>query len=364
MKRVMAAILAVLVAMTSACSREAEDSAAESGETETLSLYSTGGRAGPVSQLGLAVTELTDALLVSPHQSIAFSGWAVAKELTGEQLSTAGVVIKDGQGLPTPVHQMRAPEGHELLMVDAADAGVIPISRNDAMNKVSFTLVVGGVSRPLGNSLFAYNVRDALLAVVPAGAEVRLDLTDEGRTQSLDLRTGKRINAAAAFYPVREASVSPSEVWRYRGRTYTTVSAGITSTLTPWSEEKGWAPVGRAWLTGKVSATVTSVELPDTSKVVRTPAAITVDLGRDLRLSGTGVPSRLFPAGTSLLAIDPANDPGIPEEAKSRTFTVDVPETLSKFTVAFTTDVTTAGYVRDAKLSDGSREVTLKAPKR
>jgi hypothetical protein len=283
MKRVTAAILTVLVAVTSACSREGKQSGAGSGTSETLSLYSSAGRAGPVSQLGLPLTPLKDAFLVGPHLAIAFSGWAVATELTGEKLQSVGVVLQDLSGSPVGARDLRAPEGHELFMVDAANSETLPISRNDPGNAVSFALVVDGVSRPLGNALFAYNLRDALVTVVPVGAQVRLEVTDAGRTQSLDLRTGERIDAAAA---------------------------------------------------------------------------------KDLRLSGPGIPARLLPAGTTIIAADSAGAAGLPEEASSRAFAVDVPETLAKFTVVLTTAVPGPGFVRDAGLSDGSREVTLRDPKR
>jgi hypothetical protein len=220
------------------------------------------------------------------------------------------------------------------------------------------------VSRPLGSHLHQYHLQYALLAVVPVGAQVRLDMTDEGRTQSLDLRTGRRTNAAAAFYPLRAATASPSEVWRGRDRTSTTVNAGITAQLTPWTEDKGWAPVGRAWLTGKVSVTASSVKFPDLSTAVPSPTAIRVDLGRDLRFTGAGLPSRLFPAGESALAVDLAFNPGFAEEISNRPFTVDVPEKLSKFGVDFAGDRPREGFVRDADRSDGHQEVTLKAPNR
>ncbi|MBL7255344.1 hypothetical protein [Paractinoplanes lichenicola] len=364
MRRVMVAVLAALVGVTTACSGSPGSSGEDgAGTAETLALYSSGGAAAPVSQLGLPATELKDAFLVSPHQTIKFARWVAAPELTSDQLMAAGLEIKDADGFQVADQALRAPEGHELFIVDADNPDVIPMSQKDALKKVSFALVVGGKSRDLGNSLSAYNLRDALLAVVPAGAEVRLDLTDEGRTQSLDLRTGKRAVAVAAFYPLRQASAGPSERWRYRGSTYTSIIASLNARLSPWTEEKGWAPAGRAWLTGKVSVSVGSLELPLTSKSVRTPATIQVDLGRDLRLSGSGMPARLWPAGTTVFAADPLA-PGLPEEATSRAFTVSVPEKLTKFTATFATKVDTPGYVRDPDQSDKSRVATLEAPPR
>ncbi|MFC3736312.1 hypothetical protein [Paractinoplanes deccanensis] len=355
----MTGFLAVLVTLTAACSGGAEGSGAGTGAAETLGLYSSGVREGPVSRLGLPATELKDALLVSPHQTIKFARWAVARELTGEQLTAAGLDLKGGDGLPASAGEVRAPEGHELFIVDADDPKMLAPSQNGVMQKVSFTLVVGGQSRPLGNRLVAYNTRDALLAVVPVGAEVRLDLTDEGRTQSLDLRTGKRINAAAGLYPVREARTNLQEVWRYRGSTYTTVSVSLKAEFTSWTEKKGWASAGRAWLTGTVSVTAGAVKVPDMAKAVQVPVPVEVDLGKALRLSGQGVPARLFPAGTSALAVDLGFQPGTPEEAYSQAFAVEVPEKLSTFGAAFAVDLTKSGYVRDAGLSDASRTVTI-----
>lgn len=361
MRRAVAVILAVAAATAFGCTRASGKSAGEFGESDILSLYSSGGAVGPVTKLGLASTTLKDALLVSPHDAIEFSRWAVTPELTDEQFANSDVRLDDIQGLPAQVDGRRAPKGHELFIVDAGNPTTVPISNDDALNKTAFTLVVGGESRPLGHSLFAFNTRNALMAVIPKGADVRLDMTDEGRTQSLNLRTGMRTNAAAAFYPMRETVVSPTEAGRSKTGIYTLVDAQVVATLTPWTKEKGWAPVGRAWLTGKVSVTTSSAKRSKPTEPIQTPVAIRADLGKDLRVSGTGVPQRLFPAGTPAFVVDLVNDADIPDEAKSKTFTIEVPESLQKFTVEFTPDLVDAGYVRDTDLSDGPQEATLNA---
>jgi hypothetical protein len=112
MKRVSAAALAVVVVATTACSSGAaeEDGAGKTAET-TLGLYSSGGAAAPISQLGLSATELKDALLVSPHQTIRFARLVATPELTGEQLTAAGLEIRDGKSFPVAEQALRAPEG-------------------------------------------------------------------------------------------------------------------------------------------------------------------------------------------------------------------------------------------------------------
>lgn len=90
---------------------------------------------------------------------------------------------------------------------------------------------------------------------------------------------------------------------------------------------------------------------------------IHVDLDKALRLSGKGVPERLFPTGTSVYVDDAVVErnsgfEAVPDAVRHTAFTVEVPESLQRFTVEFTPEIVDPGYVRDADPSGGTEEVT------
>lgn len=104
-----------------------------------------------------------------------------------------------------------------------------------------------------------------VVASVPEGAQVQLRVTDLGRTQTLDVRSGKRgVDAITGYYQPYSQELSFSERARagfsVRGVPYPMKinlrDRGLTDVnvhqpqafLAPWAPKRGWAPKGRAWL--------------------------------------------------------------------------------------------------------------------
>jgi hypothetical protein len=120
-------------------------------------------------------------------------------------------------------------------------------------------LVVGSEVRPLDLTI----PTGTLAVVVPAGAFPLLQVTDNGRRQTLDLRTGERGGDVPELYypPVAAAwkATSPAVTTLRLGGPATaalsipdrSVQIGlptVTADLEPWIPEHGWAAEGRAWL--------------------------------------------------------------------------------------------------------------------
>lgn len=86
---------------------------------------------------------------------------------------------------------------------------------------------------------------------VPHGVHPTLQVTDAGRAQSLDLRTGAVAGALAGYRPYR---TSASTLDGVSGAD--TVSASVTASLDPYRDGPGWAPAGSVWLTVTVRVLV------------------------------------------------------------------------------------------------------------
>jgi hypothetical protein len=107
-------------------------------------------------------------------------------------------------------------------------------------------LIVGGEARTLDSH--SPSGRRTLLVVAPVGAPIQLVVTDQGRTQSLDLRTGKRGDAVAGFYTAYAADDLELRSERRMDPDAGTLFASGDLFLAPWTPANGWAPSGKAWL--------------------------------------------------------------------------------------------------------------------
>jgi hypothetical protein len=93
--------------------------------------------------------------------------------------------------------------------------------------------------------------RDSFIVVrAPRDAVVRLEVTDTGRMQWIDLRTAETGNLIQGYYPKRRdgASISckvHSPAKPVDGSTLVLMSE---ANLEPWIDTRGWAPSGRLWL--------------------------------------------------------------------------------------------------------------------
>jgi hypothetical protein len=167
------------------------------------------------------------ASLTGPHFAVAFA--------------TLQVSADSGDGF-------RATAGHEFLRLSPR-----PTSTTTA--PVPAQVVVDGAAHPVDLSRVA---RTGLVVSVPTGHSATLQVVDAGRTQALDLRTGRAgPDAAVGYY--RQATLrwaeygysgaGESEVDGCRRRTtFQLHIAGTEAAVLPWEPQVGWAAPGRAWV--------------------------------------------------------------------------------------------------------------------
>jgi hypothetical protein len=169
--------------------------------------------------------------LTGPHFDLAFSGSRVMT-LDNELNKPAG--------------------GHEFLCLEVGDQKLAsyPVESDD---KVQARVVVDGVSRLLPDL-----PATGLEMSVPVGHPAILQVTDDGRTQSMDLRTGQRgDDAIAGYYHPHDLIIKPA-TYDAKGRaSYLGAGLDVETDLTleelrgsvqPWIPGRGWAPHGKAWL--------------------------------------------------------------------------------------------------------------------
>ena len=185
--------------------------------------------------------------LIGPHFKIALAGYTATEEVSDDNAGSFG--------LDAP---MAAPDGSEFFMAVMDDS-----SEARASSKVKAQLLVDDKKRDLdrlpGRS-------EAISAVVPSGSKVSLSVTDEKRTQVMNLRDGKRSEEEAGYY---NAELKSSDLKDYEGKGKVTADAGSSyekekrtlhlnmefgaAARMPWIADKGWADDGKVWVTIPVS---------------------------------------------------------------------------------------------------------------
>jgi hypothetical protein len=216
-----------------------------------------------LTQLGdLGVTKIHryaggETNLRGPHFSYVFGSSGTVTKLSAAQAQLVGI---KGAVVAAP--------GHELVLA------ATPLSNNTESDvregrPDKIEMVVNGTAKPFtfdGPALLWHGV---VVASVPTGAHPVLRVTDAGRPQSLDLRTGRRgPDAVAGYYPIRAGS---GDVDSDHAGPWVRLSgpgaAGLTGqsrlaavhvsdvdyTLWPWLPSRGWAPAGKVWLDLQVS---------------------------------------------------------------------------------------------------------------
>jgi hypothetical protein len=149
----------------------------------------------------------------------------------------------------------RPADGHELLVLRRSRADDGADGYDAGRRKPVAKVVVGGRT----TTLEELPIPGAELVVsVPKGTDARLTVTDEGRTQSLGLRTATRgPDAVPGYYVPRTVTVAKGRQQRsalfgvgaHRYRTTMSVDASeAKALLLPWDAAAGWAKPGRAWL--------------------------------------------------------------------------------------------------------------------
>lgn len=217
----------------------------------------------PPSGKEMAVQEFAraTAALRGPHFAVGLS-WVA----TGEAiLPGSSLVIQSGLPPRRP-----ATDGEEIMLLSFDPEHVGGQWKLGDGAKPVAELVVGGTPRPL--TKVPLPAADAtglsgpvviVVASVPKGAPVQLRVTELGRTQTLDVRTGKRGEDAIAGYyrPTRQklnferdlpaGIVADGRPYQPELKLIDSAFSDLsepTAMLAPWNPTDGWAPDGRAWL--------------------------------------------------------------------------------------------------------------------
>jgi len=174
-----------------------------------------------------------DAVIIGPEYVTAFDWTATVQRIDADD------AIR--MGLPGAI---AAPSGTELFLAHVARPLPRPVGKAGVLTPAT-QVVVGGQTRP---SSVRFGRDGVLIVSVPTGAPVLLKMTDKGRTQTLDLRSGKRGSDANPLFYTRY-SMKDFDVWTNiqppePGR----IGMSGSLALLPWTEDHGWAPAGKAWL--------------------------------------------------------------------------------------------------------------------
>ncbi|MFC0542739.1 hypothetical protein [Kutzneria chonburiensis] len=190
----------------------------------------------------------------------------------------------------TASYQYEAAPGYEflLLTIDPATLADAPGPDDD----VTAAIMVDGAGHK--TSVAAIQRGSGLVVSVATGHTALLKITDTGRTQTLDLRTGKRASdEIQGYYPERALNLSP-DTYAQSGKTssggcrrQTTMSidfigGGTGTAVLPWGPDVGWAKPGRAWLPINYTMLTNPVSVPDYDTLFDLPPACAVDLNFQL----------------------------------------------------------------------------------
>ncbi|HIW61980.1 MAG TPA: hypothetical protein H9881_05950 [Candidatus Stackebrandtia excrementipullorum] len=206
---------------------------------------------GPAVAFDAAATD-QPGRLIGPHYSLLISGYSVTDVARDDTAAVYG--FADG-----PV---KADTDHELFAAYVDPSSVAPTVELDVV------VVVGGEEIPLEHFPVG---GETVAAVIPAGGDVVLAVTDEERTQRLDLRDGSRTDAVEAFYVGAPESPAAGD---YEAVGVATGDAGAgfvpvdrdvsismsvgAATRSPWNDEHGWAEDGTVWVGVEISDLATN----------------------------------------------------------------------------------------------------------
>lgn len=207
-------------------------------------------------------------VISTPHLDGTLQGWFAGERLS---LETAAQV-----GETTP---LKAPTGYELAAFTLK--GGLPGYVETADHVVTSQLKVGSNFIPLPNLFDKFNPSSGsyltewemfIFCVLPDDA-ITLEITDEGKTVAIDLRTGQPVvddgwRANAGFrerwnitcepengtFRREFTTIPPAELQAQGGSLV--VALKPDSELLPWTPILGWAPDGHQWLVSRMNARV------------------------------------------------------------------------------------------------------------
>ncbi|MFI5909642.1 hypothetical protein [Dactylosporangium sp. NPDC051541] len=241
-----------------------------------------------------------------PHYAVALAESVTVPELPA--VVTTRLTSENGSR-----STLRPNPGHEILLARFTKP---PKSALDKGSAGTLEVVVGDQRRPLAEPV----TDGTLLAVsVPAGAPVSLQLTEDGRAQSIDLRTGSA-GRVAGLYPIYVGRADTMGSWiTPAGSDMIPLGIGVDFELTPWVEGSGWAPAGQAWLWYEVSGVLYGDGVD-----------CAIDMGRTFSLSGSGLKAN--GAGTFTV---PSFAPSTTSSAPTQDGVVAAPANLRSVTVGW-----------------------------
>jgi hypothetical protein len=255
-----------------------------------------------------------------------------------------------------------AAEGHEIVLVEFTPLpeGARPLVGDPG--EPTRIEVLGGPE--LGPEMFGQDYPRGVYAFsVPAGGHPVLRVTDEGRAQSLDLRTGRRgADAVPGFHPMRQGShqfPSPGRNgWLYfrmsgKGASGIPSSQRLAAThltrldvaLSPWTRDGGWAPAGKAWLLVEPGVSSGQVNTADPE--------VSFEMGPE-GFRATGPDGTPYPLRGEPVRSTPLSDAPI--------LTAAVPASLTSVTIRFAprpTGSTSKGKVTLTPYRGGSQSATV-----
>jgi hypothetical protein len=304
---------------------------------EELAVVAGGGIAVP------AARQLPpSAAIGGPDYAVRLSEVGAADRLEPAVVTQLGM-MRSATGVPRDATgPVPAGAGKEFVF---ARLVAVPGMQTQPSAVVEARLRVGDKARPVEGSVSPGGV---LVALVPVGAPVTLVVSDAGKDQSVDLRTGavgpgsvaaylrRRPYGETAYKVAGQISGEPSQ---------TTVEITVSAALEPYDhrQQGAWAPAGKTWLRLWVEARLTAVGGLDG----------TVDLRQSLQLSAGGKAITVEAAQAEVTA-EPAGRYTIKAEVR-----MEVAEgSVQSLTFSFTPKgaLTRAGRPATLRLTGGAQQ--------
>lgn len=179
-------------------------------------------------------------------------------------------------------------------------------------------------------------VSGTLIVSVPTGHKAYLRLTQGGRSQSVDLRTGQRVSdSLTPYYPYQHMHHGKTAD-HWDGAAFPVAVrvslAEVGGELSPFAPKAGWAAKGKAWI--YVDVRVLSICSKNASdcevRVPRRDFALVLQNGRTVHPKAGQ--ASMTTAATSDVSYDPTN----PSSKGSGTFGFEVPSNTRKATLSIT----------------------------
>jgi hypothetical protein len=334
-----AAVVVIIGMLSSACTfgrpNGASSQTAAAAGVQPADLVKVVDQHGPVRVDGATGLPGTTGLLEAPHYWFGLR-WLHHTDLISVEQNLQMRLT------PNAATELRAAGGHEFVMAQMRQyVEGWPQIPGQPKPDVKAEIVVGDrppvpLTRPPAGL-------DIILVSAPRGAPVLVRVIDEGRAQSIDLRTGKPVDVLAIYARPRIGYTTfgykePGTI-RIAGisrQLTTSILAPTTGELSvrlePWTPKGGWAAPGRAWLVaGGLTAFSDSIER-------NRDLALFYDL--DAATSFT----LLLPDGSRIAAQPDKIDAGTRTGEATRFYvSFDVPETFTAATLRLTPDGSVVG---------------------